>query len=180
MNDSTSTLLSAPQKVCLVVLRIFIGWHFLYEGYFKLILPAWTTDGTCLARWSAASYLKEATGPFGHLLQSVFNTRYGHLIDIAVIAGLCAIGLSLILGLFTQMGCYGAIGMLALFYLTAIPLDGAPHSGMEGNYLIVNKNLIELAAVAVLLCFQTSRVAGLDLFYFEWREKHHPSGPQSS
>jgi len=167
-----------PQKLSLVALRTLIGWHFLYEGYFKLILPAWTADGTHLERWSAAGYLSQSNGPVGHLLQSLFNTRYGHLIDIAVIAALCAIGLSLILGLFTRLGCCGAIAMLALFYVTAIPLDGAPHTGMEGNYLIVNKNLIELAAVAVLLCFQTGRIAGLDLFYFTRREKHHTSGPQ--
>ena len=69
--------------------------------------------------------------------------------------------------------------MLALFYATALPLDGAPHPGVEGNYLIVNKNLIELTAVAVLLCFQTGRVAGLDLFYFEWRKKQRTPGPQA-
>ncbi|HTW78088.1 MAG TPA: TQO small subunit DoxD [Terracidiphilus sp.] len=179
MTNSTSTHLSMPQKVSLVALRTLIGWHFLYEGYFKLILPAWAADGTHLGPWSAASYLNDATGPIGHLLQALFNTRYGHLIDIAVIAALCAIGLSLVLGLFTQMGCYGAIAMLALFYVTAIPLNGAPHTGMEGNYLIVNKNLIELAAVVVLLLFQTGRSAGLDLFYFTRRKKWRDAKPEA-
>ena len=33
---------------------------------------------------------------------------------------------------------------------------------MEGTYLIVNKNLIEAAAVGVLFAFRTGRIAGLD------------------
>lgn len=171
MTKSASASLSISQQVMLVVLRICIGWHFLYEGYFKLILPAWSRDGTHLGPWSSSSYLNGATGPIGHLLRALFNAGFGHMIDVAVIAALWAIGLSLMLGLFTQAGCGMALGMLSLFYLTAIPLDGVPHPGMEGNYLIVNKTLIEWAAVAVLLCFRTGRIAGLDLLYFGWREK---------
>src|ERR1019366_8237837 len=84
----------------------------------------------------------------------------------------------LMLGIFTQLGCYGAMAMLALFYLTAMPLDGVPHPGMEGNYMIVNKNLIEWVAVAVVWSFQTGRIAGLDLLYSAWRKKSAGPGPQ--
>ena len=35
--------------------------------------------------------------------------------------------------------------------------------GAEGAYLLVNKNLIEAAAVFVVLTFRSERVAGLDL-----------------
>ncbi len=180
MNNSTSLPLSLSQQITLVVLRTFIGWHFLYEGYFKLIVPAWAADGTYLGRWTAASYLNGATGPVGHLLRTLLDAGWGHLIDVAVIGGLLLIGLSLMLGLFTQWGCYGALGMLSLFYLTAIPLDGAPHAGMEGNYLIVNKNLIEWVAVAVLLSFRTGRIAGLDLFYSAWRKRRASLGTQQA
>jgi thiosulfate dehydrogenase [quinone] large subunit len=67
------------------------------------------------------------------------------------------------LGLFTRLGCWGAMAMLALFYLSAIPTTGAPVSGQEGEYMLVSKNLIELVAVAVILAFRTERVAGLDV-----------------
>ena len=40
--------LSSWQQVGLVLLRTLIGWHFLYEGYFKLLHPAWTRVGTPL------------------------------------------------------------------------------------------------------------------------------------
>jgi thiosulfate dehydrogenase [quinone] large subunit len=163
--------LSTYQQVMLVVLRTLIGWHFLYEGYFKLIVPGWAVDGTRLGPFGSLGYLNGATGPLGHLLHALFNAGYGRVIDATVIAALCAIGLSMMLGALTQTGCSLAVGLLSLFYLTAIPLDGVPHPGMEGNYMLVNKNLIELAAVLVLLCFNTGRIAGFDLLYVTWRER---------
>jgi thiosulfate dehydrogenase [quinone] large subunit len=53
------------------------------------------------------------------------------------------------------------MALLTLFYLSAIPL-GLPEPRTEGSYLIINKNLIELASVAVLFTFRTGRIAGLD------------------
>ena len=76
---------------------------------------------------------------------------------------LVAVGLSLILGLFTQLGCWGALTLLTAFYLAAIPTAGTPQPGAEGTYLLVNKNLIEAAAVLVVLSFRTGTMAGLDL-----------------
>jgi thiosulfate dehydrogenase (quinone) large subunit len=69
----------------------------------------------------------------------------------------------LLLGLLTQIGCASAFAFLALFYLSAIPVSGAPQAGAEGAYLLVSKNLIELAAVAVVWSFRTGEIAGLDL-----------------
>ena len=47
-----------------MLLRTLVGWHFLYEGFFKLWGPAWSRAGAPLARWTAAGYLKAASGPF--------------------------------------------------------------------------------------------------------------------
>ena len=33
------------QTAILVVLRVFIGWHFLYEGLVKLLNPYWSAAG---------------------------------------------------------------------------------------------------------------------------------------
>lgn len=32
------------QWYALVLLRVLIGWHFLYEGYVKVINPNWSSD----------------------------------------------------------------------------------------------------------------------------------------
>ena len=155
--------LSGVQQVCLVTLRTVIGWHFAYEGFYKLMLPGWTRAGERVASFSAAGYLKGATGPLAPLFHSLAgNAPAVHAIDLMVPAGLLLVGVSLMLGLFTQLGCLGAIGFLAMFYLSQPPLSGMPQTGAEGAYLLVNKNLIELAAVLALLAFRTGRIAGLD------------------
>jgi thiosulfate dehydrogenase [quinone] large subunit len=160
----TPVALSRLQQVGLVVLRTLVGWHFLYEGYTKAIAPAWSQAGVPLAHWTAAGYLKAATGPLADFFHSLAGAGWLDKIDLLVVAGLVLVGLSLMLGLFTQSGCVGALLLLALFYVSAIPLSGVAQPGSEGTYLIVNKNLIEAGAVLVVWSFRTGRIAGLDLF----------------
>jgi len=149
------------QQVSLVLLRTLIGWHFFYEGYTKLLQPAWSRAGAPVAAWSSAGYLKAATGPFADSFHALGNASWIGTLDIAIASALVAVGVSLLLGLFTQIGCLGAFGLLAMFYVSAIPM-GLPEPRSEGTYLLVNKNLIEATAVAVLFSFRTGRIAGLD------------------
>jgi thiosulfate dehydrogenase (quinone) large subunit len=149
--------------IALVVLRTLIGWHFLYEGYYKLVLPAWSTAGAPLPAWSAGGYLRAATGPLAPAFHALAASSLASWIDAAIPIALVLIGLSLMLGLFTTRGCQGAVLLLASFYLAAIPLDGVPRPGAEGTYLLVNKTLVELAAACVVLTGRTDAIAGLDL-----------------
>lgn len=155
--------LSSIQQVALILLRTVIGWHFLYEGYYKLMTPGWSAEGQPLGAWSAAGYLRAASGPLAGPLRRMMESGLGPWIDRGVKFGLLFVGLSLMLGLFTRLGCWGAIILLSLFYLSAIPLQGTPQPGNEGTYLLVNKNLIELVTVFALLSFGTGRIAGLDV-----------------
>lgn len=153
---------SSPlQRFALVVLRTLIGWHFFYEGYVKLLHPAWSRDGQPLAPWTSAGYLKAATGPLAGVCHSIAEAGWLGSFDVVIAAVLLLIGTSLLLGLFTQSGCAAALVMLGLFYLSAIPL-GLSEARAEGSYLIVNKNLIELASVMTVFVFRTGRIAGLD------------------
>jgi thiosulfate dehydrogenase [quinone] large subunit len=156
--------MTAFQQLTLVLSRTLIGWHFAYEGYYKLMLPGWTATGQPVTAWSAAGYLEAATGPLAPALHALAaNARAMAAVDVIVPAALLLVGLSLLLGLFTQIGCLGAMAFLALFYLSAIPTAGMPQPNAEGAYLFVNKNLVELAAVLVIFAFRTGRIAGLDL-----------------
>jgi thiosulfate dehydrogenase [quinone] large subunit len=146
-----------------VLLRTLIGWHFAYEGYFKLLYPAWTRAGAPLDRFTSAGYLRNAAGPFADLFRTMADSAWTPWIDNGVAIALLVVGLLLVLGLFTQLACVLGLGLLALFYLSAIPLQGVPEPRNEGTYLIVNKNLIEAVAVAVIFTFRTGRIAGLDL-----------------
>lgn len=163
MIGETVRRLSSAQGVALVALRTLIGWHFLYEGYYKLMLPGWSAAGAPLAPWSSAGYLNGATGPLASIFRRLLDAGWTPWIDSAVKISLLLIGLSLMLGLFTKVGAWAALLLLTLFYVLAIPTTGTPQPGSEGTYLLVNKTLIEAAAVVVLLAFDTGRIAGLDL-----------------
>ena len=116
---------SLGQQVSLVTLRTLIGWHFCYEGYVKLLHPAWSRDGQPLPPWSSAGYLKAATGPLARVFHSIAEASWIGAFDVTVALLLILIGTSLLLGLFTQSGCTGALAMLSIFYLSAIPLGAA-------------------------------------------------------
>jgi len=171
MNDDQTQNYSSGQQFTLILLRTLIGWHFFYEGYYKLMLPGWSADGVPLPAWSSAGYLKAATGPVGNIMQWMLSAGWQHTIDATVKWGLVFAGFSLLLGLFTRLGAMAALVLLALFYLAAVPLAGTPQPGTEGAYLIVNKTLIEAVAVIVLLCFDTGKIAGLDLLRLRVSER---------
>jgi thiosulfate dehydrogenase [quinone] large subunit len=77
--------------------------------------------------------------------------------------GLTAIGLGLVLGCFTRLASAAGILIILLFYLCNPPFPGYFYSiPMEGSYIVVNKNLVELAALAVVLVTGSGRAAGLD------------------
>jgi thiosulfate dehydrogenase (quinone) large subunit len=155
---------TTAQNVALITLRTLIGWHFLYEAYFKILSPAWTRTGP-LTPWTSTGYLKGASGPLAGLFQRMVDGGWTNWLDRGVKITLLVIGLSLILGLFTRVGLSLALALLTVFYLLYIPTHGIPQPNNEGTYLIVNKTLIEAAAVALLLVFDTGKIAGLDLFF---------------
>ncbi len=137
-----------------VAMRILVGWHFLYEGLTKL-----TSDG-----WSAAGYLKQARGPLTDLFDwMASNPAMLERVNQLNMWGLTAIGLGLILGCFTRVASAAGILAILLFYFCNPPFVGYFYSiPTEGSYLIVNKNLVEAAALAVILVTGSGRAAGLD------------------
>jgi thiosulfate dehydrogenase [quinone] large subunit len=169
--------LSRLQQVSLILLRTLVGWHFLYEGFFKAWRPAWSHDGIPLAAWSSAGYLRGATGPLAGLFRGLADSPWLGVIDTAMTVALIAVGLSLLLGLLTEAGCIGALALLTLFYVSSLPTAGVQQPGAEGAYLLVNKNLVEAGAVLVLLAFGTGRIAGLDRL---WRRRRAPAQPQEA
>jgi thiosulfate dehydrogenase [quinone] large subunit len=152
--NTTNGNLTRVQTAAIVVMRVIIGWHFLYEGLAKLMKPG----------WSAAGFLLQSRGPFADL----FHWMAADPERLAVINqmnmwGLTAIGLGLVLGCFTRLASAAGILIILLFYLCNPPFPGYFYSiPMEGSYVVVNKNLVELAALVVVLVTGSGRAAGLD------------------
>jgi len=159
MQNAKLTNYSTPQLTALVILRMLIGWHLLYEGITKVINPY----------WSSASYLMESKWIFSNWFQSIVaNPTALKIVDFLNEWGLIAIGLGLIAGFLTQIATIAGIVLLMLYYLANPPFVGLTYSmPTEGSYLIVNKTLIEAAALFVSAMFPTGRKIGLDVFLFK-------------
>ena len=156
-------------NLVLALLRIAIGWHFLYEGVAKLMTP----------NWSAASYLTASTGPMAEFFRKLASdaTLLG-VINQLNMWGLTLIGVALILGLFTRPAALGGMALLGLYYAANPPWFQGPGIGpVEGHYLLVNKNLVELfALLAILVCPASS--FGLEgLFWLRLRRGESAAAP---
>jgi thiosulfate dehydrogenase [quinone] large subunit len=77
--------------------------------------------------------------------------------------GLILIGLGLLLGCFTRTASGAGLLLILLYYLCNPPFVGYFYSlPTEGNYLIINKNLVEAAGLWVTLVMGSGRYYGVD------------------
>jgi uncharacterized membrane protein YphA (DoxX/SURF4 family) len=92
-------------------------------------------------------------------------------IDRFIKFGLTAMGLCLLLGLFTPVAAVAAAAQLLLFYLASPPWPGLPAATMGGHYLYVDRNLIEMFAALVIAATGTGGIAGLDAYLSSFRRR---------
>jgi len=107
-----------------LVVRLYVGWQWLSEGLDKATTSAWTgTDaGAFLTKWVTGSLTKthgahpDVQGWYGAFLSSVV-LPHAAFWSYAVTAGECAVGLGLILGLFTGIAAFFGTVMNASYLL---------------------------------------------------------------
>lgn len=142
------------EMIALVILRVVIGWHFLYEGIAKLMK----------GNWSAAGFLSESKWIFAPIFKwMAANPTILKIVDQMNIWGLILIGLGLILGCFTRIAAAAGMLIVLLYYFCNPPFVGLYYAiPSEGNYLIVNKNLVEIAALFLIAVTTSGKAFGLD------------------
>lgn len=147
----------------MLVLRVLVGWHFMYEGLVKLSNPNWTSVG----------YLMDSQGFCSELFYGMAsNPTMLQFVDFMNVWGLIAIGAGLILGLFTRVALVSGIFLLGLYYLSHPPLLGYSYAlPAEGSYLLVNKILIELVVLIALIYQRTEYSVGLDRLIFRRKSR---------
>ena len=91
--------------------------------------------------------------------------------DFFTIWGLTIIGGCILVGLLTRINCWAAAGFLLMTYLAVPSWPWLPSVGpQEGNYFLVNKNVVEMFALCVLGTLPTGRWFGADgLLLALWR-----------
>ncbi len=140
------------KKFFFSVLRIAVGWHFLYEGISKLVISG----------WSSYSYLANSTGPVSGLYHWIAASPHLlKVVDLLNIYGLILIGLGLFIGYFTRIAAVAGAGLLMLYYFAYPPFGASLFSTGEGHLFIVDKLFIE-TVVLIFLAFYNEKGFGLD------------------
>ncbi|MFC2089529.1 DoxX family membrane protein [Bacteroidota bacterium] len=140
------------KKLTITVLRVAIGWHFLYEGLSKLFME----------EWSAKSYLANATGFLSGFYQWLAGSEgLLNTIDFLNVYGLILIGLALFIGIGVRISAGGGILLLLLYYFAYPPFGTSLFGSPEGHFLVVNRNLIE-ALILTLFIFSKDTGYGID------------------
>ncbi len=164
--SQNNSQLNRLQQWGLVILRIIIGWHFLYEGIIKLIDPG----------WSAESYLLNSRSFLSGIFQEMASRpEVMEIIDFLNIWGLILIGLGLFLGVFARTAVFAGILLLSFYYFAYPPFNGYNFGvPQEGHYLLVDKTFVELVTLIVLAFFPKTLNIGLQRllkkfnFRFRW------------
>jgi len=147
----------------LTLLRIAIGWHFLYEGVTKVI------D----VNWSSAPFLAGSKWIFAPLFHWMAGSELIiSLVDVLNIWGMILVGVGLMLGLLTRWACAGGALMLLFYFVAYPPIPGYTLGvPVEGNYLWVNKNLIEMFALVAFAFTSPNFMFGIDRLFTHWKDE---------
>jgi uncharacterized membrane protein YphA (DoxX/SURF4 family) len=164
-----SNRLSNIQTAFLVILRIFIGWHILYEGVAKILIPDWTSAG----------YLENSQWIFSGIFHwMAANAVVLKIVDLLNIWGLTLIGIGLLFGIFARYASISGIALLSFYYIANPPFIGANFGiPVEGHYLFVNKTLIELVALSVIAVFPIRYSLGVDRFLINFIKRRKNAAP---
>ena len=133
------------QKISLFLLRVSLGWMFLYSGINALTTPS----------WSAAGYLKGAK-TFAGFYQWLLQPNILPVINFVNEWALTLLGISLILGIFIRFSApLGAVLMLLYYFpILAFPYPNA-------HAFIVDEHIIYALALLVLASLRAGDVWGL-------------------
>jgi len=163
--NTTNMEYSKTKLAALISLRLLIGWHFFYEGMIKLLNPAWTSKAYLLDSGGFARPFFEwiATNPALLSANDLINAWV-----LTIVGGL------LLLGWMTKPAALAGMILMALYYISHPPFPGIVYLfPTDGNYFIVNKTLIELAALGVIFSFPTAHIIGLERIIRKLQNKNY-------
>ncbi|MDR0430386.1 MAG: DoxX family protein [Tannerellaceae bacterium] len=157
-------------KTIITIIRMAIGWHFLYEGLTKLLAE----------NWSSESFLSNTfgfTSGFYHWLAS--SPSRMEAVDLLNIYGLIFIGLALFIGVVVRWASLGGIALLILYYFAYPPFGISLLGEHDGSVFIVNKIFVEAVMLAFIF-FYKEKGYGMDELIAHYKNKKNPEIPSES
>jgi uncharacterized membrane protein YphA (DoxX/SURF4 family) len=132
-------------RLFITILRVAIGWHFLYEGLTKIAQGNWTASGYLL---NTSGFLSG----FYHWIAS--SPALLRVTDLLNMYGLLLIGLALFIGLFNRIAALSGALLLTLYYFAYPPFGNPMMNTTDGHLFIVDKQFIEAAALLFLFFYR--------------------------
>ena len=158
-------------KLFVTILRVAIGWHFIYEGLSKILQGG----------WSAKSYLLNTSGfcsGFYHALAG--SPVVLSITDFLNMYGLLFIGVALFVGLLSRLASICGALLLTLYYFAYPPFGNPLISAADGHIFIVDKLFIEAAALLFLFFYPEKGFSIDSLVEFFRKKKAKPEEITSS
>ena len=139
-----ATLVGAVLPPLVLLLRLTMGWVFVWAGFDKLIRG-----------FDASGFLINATkGPLGGWFQSLGeNNAAVDVINPLVTWGQILIGTALIFGITVRWAAFWGAAMMFLFYIAQFPPDFNP---------FMEYNLVYIVVLGLLGALGAGRILGLD------------------
>lgn len=163
MTENSKTGFNQISAYLFSIIRIVIGWHFLFEGLTKIM-----TSG-----WSSAPYLAGSRWIFASVFHAMAsNHGITLIVDFLNIWGMILIGFGLMIGLFTRWASIGGAVMLLFYFFAYPPIPGYTLGvPSEGSYLWVNKTLIEFFVLGIFVFISPYLHFSLDRLYSRWKDE---------
>lgn len=121
-----STVRSPAAARALAVLRIAVGWIFLWaflDKLFGLGEPTPAGKGWLDGASPTTGYLKSVDGPLGGLFHSISGQPWA---DWLFVGGLAGLGIALVLGIGLRVAAIGGLILLAGLWASSLPLTANP------------------------------------------------------
>ena len=143
------------------ILRVAIGWHFLFEGISKIVQGNWT----------ASAYLLNTTGFFSGFYHWIAgSTALLLLSDFLNMYGLLIIGLALFIGFLSRYAALAGALLLTIYYFAYPPFGNPMMNASDGHLFMIDKLFIE-AATLLFLFFYREQGYSIDTFIENYRSR---------
>ena len=138
---------SSLERTLLFLLRISLGWVFLYAASHQVFVPGWSVAGFLEHTKTFNGLFSMFTGPVIAPIVS-FIVSWGHLL----------IGLSLITGLAVRVSATFGILLMLLYWMAHMDF---PYIS-DKNSFIIDFHIVDALVLALLIVRQAGQIWGLD------------------
>ncbi|MBZ0163795.1 MAG: DoxX family membrane protein [Notoacmeibacter sp.] len=138
---------SSFERTLLFLLRLSLGWIFLFAASHQVFVPGWSVAGFLEHTKTFHGLFSMFTGPVIAPIIS-FLVSWGHLL----------IGLSLITGLAVRVSATFGILLMLLYWMAHMDF---PYISDKNNF-IIDFHIVDALVLALLIVRQAGQIWGLD------------------